>query len=162
MNSKESKIVVKNARRRGCRGGSALEMAMVLPWIVFLYIGAFDWGYYAHALISTENAARIVGNWASYNTVNATSTGTDACTLAVEELRIVPNISATQTCGPTQVVNVSTALVGPGQTDTNSAYGGDYAATVSVTYTTLQLIPIPGLLKNQATFYRTVRMRIRN
>jgi Flp pilus assembly protein TadG len=161
MNCKMKKIVVKNARRRGCRGGSALELALVLPWIIFLYIGAFDWGYYAHALISTENAARIVGNWASYNTVNA-SDSSGACTLAVEELRIVPNISATQTCGSGQVVNVSTALVGPGQTDTNSAYGGDYAAAVSVTYTTLQLIPIPGLLKNQATLYRTVRMRIRN
>jgi len=159
MNSQ--KIVKRNARHRSCRGGSALELALVLPWIVFLYIGAFDWGYYAHALISTENAARIVGNFASYNTVNATKSY-DACTLAVEELRIVPNISATQTCGSSQVVNVSTALVGPGQTDDNSAYGGDYAAAVSVTYTTMQLIPIPGLLRNQATFYRTVRMRVRN
>ena len=153
--------MMKKSRRRRCRGGSALELALFLPWFIFLYVGAFDWGYYAHALISTENAARIVGNYASTNTAYATKTS-DACTLAVEELRIVPNISSTQTCGSNQVVNVTTALAGSGQTDDNSAYGGDWAAVVSVQYTTLQLIPIPGLLKNQATLYRTVRMRIRN
>ncbi|HWD00236.1 MAG TPA: TadE/TadG family type IV pilus assembly protein [Candidatus Sulfopaludibacter sp.] len=155
------KTIIRTAKRRRCRGGSALESAFLLPWLIFLYVGTFDWGYYAHALISTENAARVAGNFASYNTGNASKTS-DVCTLAVEELRIVPNISATQTCGSTQVVNVTTALVGPGQTDTNSLYGGDLAAAVSITYTTKQLIPIPGLLKKQATFYRTVRMRVRN
>ena len=40
-------------RDRRRRGGSVLEMAMLMPWYVFLFVGAFDWGYYAHALIST-------------------------------------------------------------------------------------------------------------
>ena len=45
--------------RKNRRGGSALELAFFLPWYIFLFIGAFDWGFYAHALISAENAVRV-------------------------------------------------------------------------------------------------------
>jgi Flp pilus assembly protein TadG len=135
-------------------------MALMLPWLVFLFIGAFDWGYYAHALISTENAARVAATYASTNSTDAADS-TNVCLFALEELRIVPNISSTlSTCTASPVI-VTTALIGPGQANTNSA-DGQLAALVSVQYTTLQLIPIPGLLKNQATFYRTVQMRTRS
>jgi hypothetical protein len=40
-------------RERRRRGGSVLEMARLMRWYVLLSVGAFDWGYYAHALIST-------------------------------------------------------------------------------------------------------------
>jgi hypothetical protein len=134
-------------------------MALMLPWLAFLFVGAFDWGYYAHALISTEAAARTAGTYAATNYVTATDS-TNVCLFALEELRIVPNIVTSSTCNGSPV-SVSTALIGPGQTNTNSA-DGQLAALVSVTYTTLQLIPIPGLLRSQATFYRTVEMRLRN
>lgn len=139
--------------------GSALEMALMLPWLIFLFVGAFDWGYYAHALISTENAARVAATYASTNSTTAVDT-TNVCLFALEELRIVPNIGSTTTCGSTQPVSITTALVGPGHA-TGSA-DGQLAAQVSVQYTTLQLIPIPGLLEKQATFYRTVQMRTRS
>ncbi len=150
---------MRNSRRSRCRGGSALEMALMLPWLAFLFVGAFDWGYYAHALISTEAAARTAGIYASTNYVDAVDS-TNVCLFALEELRIVPNIGSSSTCNGSPV-SVSTALIGPGQTNTNSA-DGQLAALVSVTYTTLNLIPIPGLLQKQATFYRTVQMRLRN
>lgn len=128
---------------------------MFLPWMVFLFIGAFDWGYYAHALISTENAARVAGNYASTSSTTATDT-TNVCLFALEELRIVPNIGVSTTCGGTSPVAITATLLGSGSAD------GQAAAQVTVQYTTLQLIPIPGLLKNQATFYRTVQMRLRS
>jgi Flp pilus assembly protein TadG len=151
---------MKNSRRWRCRGGSVLEMAFFLPWLIFLFVGAFDWGYYAHALISTENAARIAGNYASWDSAQATDTP-NVCLFAVEELRIAPNIAASgQACGSGQPVNVSAALLTSSSTPPSP--DGQPAATVSVTYTTTQLIPIPGLLRSQTTLYRTVTMRLRN
>jgi hypothetical protein len=38
---------------------------------------------------------------------------------------------------------------------------GQPASEVAVTYRTNIVIPIPGLLKSQATFYRVVQMRLR-
>jgi len=135
-------------------------MALLMPWYIFLFVGAFDWGYYAHALISTESAARVAAQYASTSQTTAVDS-TGVCTFALEELRIVPNVGSSTTCGGSSPVSVSTALIGPGQTNTNSA-DGQLAAQVSVQYTTLQLIPIPLLLNNQATFYRTVQMRLRS
>jgi Flp pilus assembly protein TadG len=135
-------------------------MSLMMPWLVFLFVGAFDWGYYAHALISTENAARVAATYASTSSTTATDT-TNVCLFALEELRIVPNIGSSTTCTGTSPVAITTALIGPGQTNTASA-DGQLAALVSVQYTTLQLIPIPMLLKSQATFYRTVEMRTRS
>jgi hypothetical protein len=48
------------SKTSGTAGGSALEFALLMPWYVFLFVGAFDWGFLAHALISTESAARVV------------------------------------------------------------------------------------------------------
>ena len=134
-------------------------MALLMPWLVFLFVGAFDWGYYAHALISTEDAARVAGLYASTSSSTAIDS-TNVCLFALEELRIVPNIGASTTCSGTPVT-VTTALIGPGQANTASA-DGQLAAQVSVQYTTLQLIPIPGLLAGKATFYRVVQMRLRS
>ncbi len=151
---------MKNSRRRKSRGGSALGMALLLPWYVFLFVGAFDWGFYAHALISTQSAARVAASYAATSqTTAADSTG--VCTFALQELSIVANVSGVTTCSGSSPVRITTALIGPGQTNTNSA-DSQLAALVAVQYTTLQLIPIPGLLTNQATFIRTVQMRLRS
>lgn len=132
----------------------------MLPWFVFLFAGVFDWGYYAHALISTEAAARTAAFYASASKTTAVDSST-VCTLALEELRIVPNVGSNLTSCSGRPVITTTTLVGPGQTNTGSA-DGQLAVQVSVQYTTLALIPIPGLLTNQATFYRVVQMRLRS
>jgi len=149
-----------NNRRKSQRGGSALEMALMLPWYLFLFIGTYDWGYYAHALISTENAARVATLYTSQSAAKAADQA-DACILANEEMRIVPNISGsgTPTCAASPLI-VTAVQVGVGQT-TGSADNNE-ASQVTVTYTTLSLIPIPFLLEKQATFYRVVQMRLRS
>ena len=38
---------------------------------------------------------------------------------------------------------------------------GQQAVKISVTYQTIGVIPIPGILESKATFYRTVWMRLR-
>ncbi len=136
--------------RRLRRGGVVLEMAFFMPWFIFLFIGTFDCGFYAHALISVENAARVAALYTSSSTANAADI-TTACTYALEELRIVANIGSTTTCSALLVIVTATSIMGPD----NRA-----ASQVAVTDKTLQLIPIPGLLTGRATFYRVVKMRV--
>ena len=144
------------SRGKRCRGGSALEMAFFMPWYIFLFVGVYDWGFYAHAMISTASAARVA---AIYTSTNATTQAdsTMACTYALEELRIAPNIGTSMTtCNALPVIVTATAKTGVQSAD------GQAASEVAVTYQTNQLIPIPGLLKAQHTFYRVVQMRLRS
>jgi hypothetical protein len=67
--------------------------------------------------------------------------------------------TGTPTCAASPVI-VTAAQVGPGQA-TNSA-DLQNASQVTVQYTTVGLIPIPGLLKSSTTVYRVVQMRLRS
>jgi Flp pilus assembly protein TadG len=147
-----------NNRRKGQRGGSALEMALMLPWYIFLFVGTFDWGFYAHALISTESAARVAVLYTSQSSTTAADQA-DACILANEELRISANISntGTPTCAASPLVVSATSVAAASSPD-----GAGAASKVSVTYTTVGLIPIPGALEASASFTRTVTMRLRS
>jgi hypothetical protein len=148
---------MRNIGRGGRRGGSALEAAFFLPWYVFLFVGAFDWGYYAHALISVENAARTAAIHTSGDPGNlARITGSDgnACRYALEELRAETNVGSGMTsCDSLPVIVVATKKTATG------ADGAD-AAEVAVTYQTVPLIPIPGMLKGRATIRRVVQMKL--
>ena len=42
---------MKNRRERG---NSIIEFSLMTPWLILLFIGAMDWGFYAYALICTE------------------------------------------------------------------------------------------------------------
>lgn len=148
---------MKNSRRKRCRGGSALEMALFMPWFIFLFIGSLDWGFYAHSLISLESAARVVALYTSADstkTASTTTNDTNTCKLALDELRYASNDPSTLTSCTSLPVMVTYSAVN----------GVDSAAATSVTvqYQTAQLIPIPGLLANQFTFQKTVQMRLRN
>lgn len=143
------------SRRFGSsRGQAFLELALFSPWIFFLLVGAFDWGFYSYALICTQSAARVAAEYASASTTTA-SDSTGACTVALYMMQAVPNVgTSTTTCsssGPVSVTATST-----------TASAGTSASKVSVTYRSNALIPIPGLLSNQLTVTRTVTMRLRS
>jgi Flp pilus assembly protein TadG len=128
-----------------------LEAAFLLPWVLFLFAGAYDLGFYNYALISTQNAARVAAWYASQTTTTATD-ATTACTYALAELSALSNVgTSVTTCNASPVVVTATQVTG---TD------GAEAAQVSVAYTSPQLIPIPGNLPGQFTFTRTVQMRL--
>jgi len=42
------------------RGSAVVEAALMMPWLAFLFMGVFDFGFYAYASICTQNAARAV------------------------------------------------------------------------------------------------------
>jgi hypothetical protein len=120
-----------------------VEAALMLPWFVFLFVGVFDWGFFAHALISLESATRVAALYsAGYSSVPSVST---LCPIVRNELKIVANVTDSLDCTSAPLVVSATSGTGP---DGKTAY------TISVTYTTLQLIPIPGLLSSQVTVSR--------
>jgi Flp pilus assembly protein TadG len=133
------------------RGHAVLEAALLLPWMLFLFLGVFDLGFYSYALISTQNAARVAAWYTSQSPSTATNS-TTACTYVLAELAAMPNIStAVTSCLTSPVVVTATQVTGA---------DGALAAQVSVSYTSPQLIPIPGILPGQYTFARTVQMRL--
>ena len=101
MNSIEPKVTRK---RREC-GSSIVEVALLSPWIFFLFVGVFDFGFYAYAAICTQNAARAV---ALSQAQTATATVT-TCNAALGEMRMLPNVGSNPvfTCGSGTTVTQS-------------------------------------------------------
>lgn len=149
--------------QRERRGNTVIEMTLMAPWLFFLFVGVFDFGYYAYALISVENAARVAAmnmsatssSWASAKTVADAA----ACVAVSQELASMPNSNAFPAGCNDYPLKVTTAAL-DGTTTPLSA-DNTRAASVTVTYQTVPLIPIPGLLMSQYTFTRNVQMRVR-
>jgi hypothetical protein len=150
----------KNTSLRGDRGHSIIEFAIFLPWLLFLFVGAMDWGFFAYSLIATEAAARIGALYTSTSSFTATD-ATTACNYALDQLRKMPNVGPTVTSclsgtavTPIAPIGVSaTSLTGP---------DGNTAAQFSVTYRTPTFIPIPGVLPSSITITRSFQMRVRS
>jgi Flp pilus assembly protein TadG len=143
------KVQSKSSSRE--RGHAMLEAALLLPWVLFLFVGAFDLGFYNYALINTENAARVAA-WYTSQTATTSTDATTACTYALAELSSMPNVGTTvTTCNASPVVVTATQVTGA---------DGALASEVSVSYTSPMLIPIPATLPGQFTFDRVVQMRL--
>jgi Flp pilus assembly protein TadG len=140
----------RNTRRSG---NNIVEFVMLAPWFFFLFAGAIDYGFYSYGLVAVQNAARISAMYCSASSSTCSST-TIPCGYALDQLRDLPNVpSGLSTCAATPLV--MSESVGAG-------LDGGQAATVTVTYTSPQLIPIPGLLPGQLTIARTVQMKLRS
>jgi len=127
-----------------------------MPWVIFLFIGAFDWGFYAHALISVESAVRVASLYGA-NAASGSVSQSGACTLVLDELKIVANVAnlsgCTGTLSSSQPVILSVTCPAA-----SSALDNLNAVQVALTYRTINLIPIPGLLPSQVTLYRVAQM----
>ena len=149
MTSPAINRIAASRKQRPSRGAAMLELAILSPWILFLFIGVFDMGFYAYSLITLETATRSA---AAYNSTAASIDLDKTCHIALDELQTLINMSGVTTCGGTSPVSVTaTSIAGP---DTEGA------VRVNITYTTPQFIPIPGLLKGKFTITRTVTMKI--
>jgi Flp pilus assembly protein TadG len=138
--------------RHSQHGGAMLELALLAPWIFFLFAGALDCGYFCYALISVENAARVAALYASTDTSTGANS-TAACTYVLQELRTLPNVGSAVSSCSANPVTVSAQL--------ENGSDGTSASKVSVTYQSLPLVPIPGLLQGRFTWTRSVKMRLR-
>jgi Flp pilus assembly protein TadG len=130
-----------------------LEMVLISPWIFLLFIGALDWGFYASALVSLQAGVRSAVLYTSSGEATAGSTS-EACTIILNEIRKLPNIgSSTTDCSSNPTVTATYLVSGP---------GGVKASRVTVTYTSITLVPLPGLLRSQFTVTRSAVMRLRS
>jgi Flp pilus assembly protein TadG len=143
------------------RGNAAIEVAMLSPWILFVFLGIFDAGFYMYAAISTANAARVAALYTSGGpSTLADSLG--ACQAALEEMRQLPNVKTSVAC-PASCAAGSACTAGPvtfTAVSQSAGADGSPASQVTVQYQTVQLITIPGLA-GQMTLKRTVQMRER-
>ncbi len=140
----------KNQRRRG---GAMLELALLGPGIMMLFIGALDWGFYAYGLISLQAATNSAVRFTRTGTAlanNATNVAR-ACDIVLKEMKSLPNVKDLTGCAALPLTVSATQVAGPDSAP---------AARVDVTYRTISLIPLPGMLAKQFTVTRSVTMRI--
>jgi hypothetical protein len=133
-----------------------IEVTLLVPWIVFSFVAAFNFGIFAYAMISTENAARSGAMYASQSLAVAQSGTivTQVCTYVLGELGDAPGMSGVAAC-TSAPVTVTVTPETPGS-------GGMNTVKVAVTYNTMHLIPLPGLMAGSLSITRTVEMPIRN
>lgn len=155
-------------RRRSRRGSSIIEFALIAPWYLFLFIGAFDFGFFIYSLNATQTAARQGAFYCSSSSLAQCldSAASTQCNYALNQLKMLPNVgTSVTTCNtstsvtesaPVAVVTTSPLSAG------NSPDGlANSSVGLTVVYLTPQLIPIPGLLPGQLTITRTVKMKFR-
>jgi len=81
-------------------GQAVVELTLLIPWLVFSFVAAFNFGIFAYALISTQNAARSGAVYASQSLAVAQggAVGTQVCTYVLGELGDAPGVSGVSTC----------------------------------------------------------------
>jgi Flp pilus assembly protein TadG len=138
-------------QKRQSRGQALIELAILAPWIFFLFISVVDTGFCIVAAISVQNAARAAALYTSSRSAPAGG----SCAAVTQNLQSLPNYAAVASAGcsslPLQVTFQQLA----------SGIDGNPAAQVTVTYQTIQLIPVPVLFSGPVTFVRTVQMPMR-
>lgn len=152
-------------RKHAQRGNAIIEVSLMLPWILFLFVGVLDFGFYSYAAICTQNAARVAALANAYSTSAASNTS-GACAIVLQEMNSLPNAQTLTSCTsgacPTSPGAVTAAqpisvtacpVVGP---------DGASAAAITVTYLSIPLIPIPGVVMGQLTITRTAEAPVMN
>ena len=136
------------------------------PWLFFLFVGILDAGFYSYSFITTANAARIAALQTSTDVSNATNASL-ACSVAMSEMQSLVNVYGQMSCASGSVSKAAPVAVAVTCTDntkggacTGSCDGDDCVTSVTVTYLTVPLVPIPGILPLQMTINRTAQVRV--
>src|SRR5881227_3723666 len=111
---------------RSARGAAAVEFALLLPFLVFLFVIAVDWGRIFYYSITCENCARNGAIWLSDSVAQQSSPYTTVTDAALAD---ATNLS------PTPAVTSATGT---------DAYGHSYVQ-VTVTYTFTTVTKFPGV-----------------
>ena len=148
------------------KGHAIVELSLLAPWLFFLFVGAFDFGFYAYSLISVQNAARLAGLksaavYSNYTTLvsndpakagEQASIRQQACIDVRDELLRMPNYSILPAACDAAPLDVDL----DGFLDPE----GKPALRLTVAYDTVPLVPIPGLLPGKLTMTRVSEARI--
>jgi Flp pilus assembly protein TadG len=149
--------------KRGRRGSAMVEVALLAPWIFFLFVGVLDFGFYSYAAICTQNAAR-AGALASSFLSSSSVSASNACNVVLPEMNSLPNtrtlVASTYCATPPTTVSSSSPIAITATTEAES--DGSTASVITVTYLSLPMIPIPGALMGQMTMTRTAKVPVLN
>lgn len=135
------------------RGQALIEFAMLAPLIFFLFISVADAGFCSVAAIGVQNAARVGALYTSSSSSAATDSA-GACDVVRQELQALPNFSGSNSACSSAPLQVTAQKI-------DSGVGGTPIASVTVTYRTIPLIPVPLLYSGPFTIVRTVQMPVR-
>lgn len=153
-------ITKKFLTKDGRKGGAMVEAALMVPWIFFLFVGVLDFGYYAYASIATQNAARA----AAIRGADDKGDLSNVCGSALGELRVMPNMVGVLSCSAAPLW--VTAVILNSSTNPACADCGVTATATSVqaivTYESVPMIPIPGILTGKLRLARTAEARVIN
>jgi Flp pilus assembly protein TadG len=141
--------VMVRAANMSRRGHAVVEAALLSPWLLLLFAAVFDFGFYAYSLIAVQNAARVAALATASSP--AARTVSVACPYVLQELQRMPNASALPAGCNAPPLTVSVTAF----TDAE----GKAASRVTVTYQTVQLIPLPWL-PGRLTINRSAEMRV--
>ena len=141
---------IPGAHKRRDRGHAVVEISLLAPWILFLFVGTLDLGFYSYALICTQKAARVAVTHTSSRSATAADSAI-ACQSALKEMRMMANVRGLSACNSYPLIVTASAVTG-----VDSAR----ASEVAVTYRSDQLIPMPGLIVGRMTVTRRAQMRI--
>jgi hypothetical protein len=150
MSSTCSDRIARRRAKAGTRGQAVLEIALLTPWIFFLFAGSLDMGFYSYALIATQEAARTAVEYTSRSAA-AAADSSGACQYALAGMRAINNVRNLSSCSAAPLVVTARAMNDP---------DGFSESSVSVAYTTDAFIPIPGIAR-QFTITRTLQMMLR-
>src|SRR5579871_5137640 len=93
-------------------GHSVVEFAFFLPFLLFMFVGAFDCGFFAKALITTENAARVATIYTS-SSVTAAADSSTACNYVLAEFADTPNATGLTDCSNSTLTVRAAEVTGP-------------------------------------------------
>jgi hypothetical protein len=169
------------------RGQAVIEVTLLAPWIFFLFVGITDFGFYAYQAICVENAARVAamqiakspgyGSSACQlaipemsklpnvmyllaNSGTPCAEGTTTVTQAIPIGVCVGTLSKTAStpCGFARTTPPPDPC--PGECADCCLDNTATSTVVAVTYQSLPMVNIPGILTNQLTLRRFAEMRI--
>ena len=134
---------------RSKRGSAAVEVGLLIPWLVFTFVSILDFGFSTYSLIATQNAARVVAMYGAASSTNLANIANVKCSYAADELKYAP----------TPVTGCGTAL--SVTTSSNTNFAAFTEVQVTVTYT-VNLMAIPGMMPGTLAISKTVTLPVRS
>jgi Flp pilus assembly protein TadG len=149
-------MAMRKRRRRGWSGGnSAVEFALVAPFIIALAVGTVDYGLASYQRMAAQHAAQVGAQQAALHGFDAAAIA-NAVRTATAIATISANPAPTQSCGC--VSGTTFTAQGCGTTCPDGGQAGTYV-TVSAQLVYKTILPYPGI-PDSFTFTEASFMRI--
>lgn len=155
-------VAVPKFKTKRHRGQALVEASLLVPMVFFLFLGMTNFGFFVYAFITAGNAARAAAQY----TANFSFVGNQgvACQVALREMAMLSNITALGTGSPSSGTWSSPYTCGASPlqvtaTNYTEPTFNTLASRVTVTYTTIQLFPLP-FMSGKLVINRTATMRL--